>query len=91
MQGWPLWRKIQVAQAKIIEWYHRFDGKVSISTSGGKDSAVLLDLARRCFPDIEAVFVNTGLEFPEVGKFAMNTPNVTVLKPKMRFDEVVRV
>jgi len=91
MQGWPLWRKIQVAQAKIIEWYHRFDGKVSISTSGGKDSAVLLDLARRCFPDIEAVFVNTGLEFPEVGRFAMNTPNVTVLKPKMRFDEVVRV
>lgn len=90
MQAWPLWKKIQVAQAKIMEWYYRFDGKVSISTSGGKDSAVLLDLARRCFPDIEAVYVNTGLCFPEVRRFAMETPNVTVLKPKMRFDEVVR-
>jgi len=50
-----------------------------------------LDLARRCFPDIEAVYVNTGLDFPEVRKFAVDTPNVTVLKPKMRFDEVVRV
>jgi len=90
MQAWPLWKKIQVAQAKIMEWYFRFDGKVSISTSGGKDSLVLTDLARRCFPDIEAVYVNTGLDFPEVRKFAMATPNVTVLRPKLRFDEVVR-
>jgi len=90
MQAWPLWKKIQVAQAKIMEWYYRHDGNVSISTSGGKDSAVLVDLARRCFSDIEAVYVNTGLDFPEVRQFAMNTPNVTVLKPKMRFDEVVR-
>ena len=89
MQSWPLWKKIQVSQAKIMEWYFRFDGKVSVSISGGKDSCVLLDLARRCFPDIEAVFVDTGLEFPEVRKIAMNTPNVTVLRPAMRFDEVV--
>jgi len=90
MQNWPLLKKIQVTQAKIIEWYHRFDGKINISVSGGKDSAVLTDLARRCFPDIEAVYVNTGLDYPEVRKFAMDMPNVTVLKPKMRFDEVVR-
>ena len=89
MQSWPLWKKIQVTQAKIIEWYYRFNGNVAISTSGGKDSAVLLDLARRCFPDIEAVYVNTGLDFPEVRRHAMNTPNVVILKPKIRFDEVV--
>jgi 3'-phosphoadenosine 5'-phosphosulfate sulfotransferase (PAPS reductase)/FAD synthetase len=58
--------------------------------SGGKDSAVALDLARRCFPDIEAVYANTGLDFPEVRRFAMSIPNVTVVKPKMRFDEVIR-
>ena len=90
MQSWPLRKKIQVTQAKIIEWYHRYDGKINISISGGKDSAVLTDLARRCFPDIEAVYVNTGLDFPQVRKFAMDTPNVTILKPKMRFDEVIR-
>lgn len=90
MQAWPLARKIQVAQTRIIEFYQRFDGQVSVSISGGKDSAVLLDLARRCYPDIDAVYVNTGLDFPEVRRFAMTTPNLTVLQPKMRFDEVVR-
>ncbi len=90
MQAWPLSRKIQVTQTRIMEWHMRFGGKVSVSISGGKDSAVLLDLARRCYPDIEAVYVNTGLDFPEVRRFAMETANVTVLQPKMRFDEVVR-
>jgi len=90
MQSWPLSRKIMVTQTRIMEWYMRFDGKCSVSISGGKDSAILLDLARRCYLDIEAVYVNTGLDFPEVRKFAMDTPNVTVLQPKLRFDEVVR-
>ena len=47
MQAWPLERKIRVTQAKIIEWYHHYGGKVAVSFSGGKDSTVLLDLARR--------------------------------------------
>ena len=47
MQAWPLDRKIRVTQAKIIEWYHHYGGKVAVSFSGGKDSTVLLDLARR--------------------------------------------
>jgi 3'-phosphoadenosine 5'-phosphosulfate sulfotransferase (PAPS reductase)/FAD synthetase len=89
MQAWPFERKIQVAQTRIMEWYHRHDGLCAVSFSAGKDSTVLLDLARRCFPDIEAVYVNTGLEFPEVRRFAMSTPNVTVLKPEMSFREVV--
>ena len=58
MQAWPLERKIRVTQAKIIEWYHHYGGKVAVSFSGGKDSTVLLDLARRAFPDIPAVFVD---------------------------------
>jgi len=90
MQAWPLERKVQVTQTRIIEWYQRWDGKVYVSLSGGKDSTLLLDLARRCFPDIEAVFVDTGLEFPEVRAFALSQENVTVLRPAMRFDEVVR-
>lgn len=38
MQAWPLARKIQVTQAKILEWYHHYGGKVSVSFSGGKDN-----------------------------------------------------
>ena len=62
MQAWPLERKIRVTQAKILEWYHHYGGKVAVSFSGGKDSTVLLDLARRAFPDLPAVFVDTGLD-----------------------------
>ena len=89
MQGWSLERKIQVAQTRIIEWYERHGGAVAISFSGGKDSTVLMDLVRRCYPDTEAVFVDTGLEFPEVRQFAISQKNVTVLKPDMNFREVI--
>jgi 3'-phosphoadenosine 5'-phosphosulfate sulfotransferase (PAPS reductase)/FAD synthetase len=90
MQAWPLAKKIQVTQARIIEFYQHFGGNVYVSISGGKDSAVLLDLARRCYPGIEAVYAKTGLDFPEVQKIAINTPNVTVLTPKLYFPEVVQ-
>lgn len=55
IQSWPLERKIRVSQLRIMEWYQHWNGKVFISFSGGKDSTVLLDLARRVYPDIEAV------------------------------------
>lgn len=51
MQGWSLERKIRVTQTRIMEWYMRYDGQVFISFSGGKDSTVLLDLARRVYQD----------------------------------------
>jgi 3'-phosphoadenosine 5'-phosphosulfate sulfotransferase (PAPS reductase)/FAD synthetase len=90
MQGFSFERKIQIAQRRIMEWHYHWDGAVSLSFSGGKDSTCALDLARRCFPDIEAVYVDTGLDLPEVRKFALSQPNVTVLKPKMRFDEIIK-
>lgn len=67
-----------------------YDGQVYVSFSGGKDSTVLLHIAREVYPDIEAVFVDTGLEYPEIRKFVKSFDNVTILKPKMRFDEVIR-
>lgn len=66
MQALPLNRKIGITAARIMEWYQHFEGKVYISFSGGKDSSVLLDIARKLFPDLEAVFVDTGLEYPEI-------------------------
>lgn len=89
LQELPLERKIMITQTRIIEWYTRWKGQVYVSFSGGKDSTVLLHIARQCFPDIEAVFVNTGLEYPEIQKFAKSFENVTVLRPEMRFDEVI--
>lgn len=90
MQSWSLERKIQVTQTRIIEWYEHYNGLVYVSFSGGKDSTVLLDLARRIYPDIPAVFVDTGLEFPEIRKFVSTFDNVEVLHPKMPFPEVIK-
>ena len=78
----PLYRKIMITQTRIIDWYEHYDGKVYISYSGGKDSSVLLDIARQLYPDIPAVFVNTGLEYPEIRKFALSHENVTELRPR---------
>ena len=83
MQAWPLARKIQVTQAKIMQWHEFHDHKTAVSFSGGVDSTVLLDLARRCYPDIPAVFVDTTIEFPEIISFVKSKPNVTILKPQL--------
>lgn len=89
MQAWPLSRKIQVTQTRIIEWYIKNKGQVYVSFSGGKDSTVLLDLARRIYPDIPAVFVDTGLEYPEIREFVKSIDSVTWLRPKMNFRKVI--
>lgn len=89
MQAWPLERKIMVTQTKILEWYYRHNGNVEVSFSGGKDSTVLLDLARRAAPDIPACFVDTGLEYPELRDFVKSVPNVTWLYPVMPFNKVI--
>lgn len=89
MQGWSLERKVRVTQTRIIEWYSRYDGQVYISFSGGKDSTVLLDLARRLYPNIPAVFADTGLEYPEIKEFVSSIEGVVWLKPKMSFKQVI--
>lgn len=90
MQSLPLNLKIAMTERRIREFYDYYDGLVFVSFSGGKDSTVLLDITRRLYPDVPAVFVNTGLEYPEVQTFAKSQENVTVLRPAMRFDEVIR-
>lgn len=90
MQSWSLERKIQVTQTRIIEWYIKHQGLVYVSFSGGKDSTVLLDLARRIYPDIPAVFVDTGLEYPEIRAFVKTVDNVTWLRPEMNFKKVIQ-
>ena len=89
MQAWPLARKIQVTQTRIMEWYYHYGGNVAVSFSGGKDSTVLLDMARRAFPEIRAVFVDTGLEYPEIREFVKTVPNVVWLRPELAFPKVI--
>lgn len=90
MQSLPLRAKILMTKQRIKAWYDYWDGQVYVSFSGGKDSTVLLHIAREVYSDIEAVFVNTGLEYPEIQRFIKTFDNVTILRPKMRFDEVIK-
>ena len=85
LQNLPLKEKVQITRRRIQEFYEHFDGNVYVSFSGGKDSTALLHMVRSVYPDVPAVFVNTGLEFPEIQSFARNTDNITVVRPKMTF------
>lgn len=50
---------------------------------------MLLDLCRRVEPDMPAVFVDTGLEYPEIREFVKTRENVTWLRPEMNFRQVI--
>ena len=89
MQAMTLDQKIALSLTKIAEFNNKFALKTYISLSGGKDSTVLLHLVRKLYPNIPAVFIDTGLEFPEIKEFALSQPNVVRLRPKMSFRQVI--
>lgn len=90
LQALPLEVKVKKTELRIKEWVDAFgiDG-VYVSFSGGKDSTVLLTICRNLYPDIKAVFVDTGLEYPEIRDFVRTWDNVEWLKPKMNFKKVI--
>lgn len=89
LQSLSLFEKIELTKDRIEDWYMTFHGNVCVSFSGGKDSTVLLHLVRSMYPDVPAVFSDTGLEYPELKAFVRKQDNVTVIRPKMTFNEVI--
>lgn len=85
----PLEDKIEFSKSIIREWYDHWEGNVFVAFSGGKDSTVLLHLVRSVFPDVKAVFSNTGLEYPEIMAFAKSHDNVEVVQPQKKFVKVL--
>lgn len=81
--------KIRLTLNRIKEWHIKYEGSVYLAFSGGKDSTVLKHIIDTYYPDIPSVFCNTGLEYPEVKRFAMSQKNVTVITPKMKFKDVL--
>ena len=90
-QALPLDVKVRMSKQRIREWINEFgiDG-VYVSFSGGKDSTVLLDLVRSEYPEAKAMFVDTGLEYPEIRQFVRTFDNVDIVKPKMNFKQVIQ-
>ena len=88
-----------MTQQRIRQWYEHWDGEVYVSFSGGKDSTVLKHIIDQMYDDVPALFVNTGLEYPEIqrfvkdikaGKYDCFNTDVEIVRPEMRFDEVIK-
>lgn len=87
-QSLPLKAKVSMSKARIREWYDHWDGDVYISFSGGKDSTVLAHLVHDMYPNVPMVFSNTGLEYPEVRRFAEQN-GAEIIHPDMSFPDVI--
>lgn len=99
MQSLPLQAKILMTKRRIEAWYEHWDGQVYVSFSGGKDSTVLKHIVDSMYNDVPAVFVNTGLEYPEIQRFVKDiqagkldcfNTDVVILRPEIRFDDVLK-
>ncbi len=88
-QSLPLEAKVQMSIARIRQWYDHWEGLVYVSFSGGKDSTVLLHIVRSVYPEVPAVFADTGLEYPEIRDFVKTIDNVVWVRPKMKFPDVL--
>lgn len=88
-QNYPLDLKVDMSLNHIKYWYNQYAGNVYVAFSGGKDSTVLLHLVRKLYPEVPAVFVNTGLEYPEINQFIKTIDNVITLRPTMTFKKVI--
>ena len=87
--------KINYTRKIIRKAYNEFRKKLSVSCSFGKDSVVVLYFAREVDPDIPVLWANTGVEFPEVIKFARKLTkewglNLIEVKPIKTFWQCVR-
>lgn len=110
LQKLTLSQKIPISQTRILEWCLHWKWMVYVSFSGGKDSTVLLDLVCRVWAshreehgdaELHVVFVDTGLEYPEIKEFVKQYIPYLIekygikiilhtLNPKMNFYQVLK-
>lgn len=89
-QSWSLNKKIDHSLG-VIEQFIANTPDQYVAFSGGKDSTVLLDLARIIKPDMKGCFINTGNEYPDIVRFVRETPNIDIIYPDMKPKDVLSI
>lgn len=87
--SWTLPQKIDHALFTIENALSYSDNNAYVSFSGGKDSTIILYLARIVKPDIKAVFFNTTNEFPEIYQFIKDSSGITTINPNTNLRKVI--
>jgi phosphoadenosine phosphosulfate reductase len=87
--------RVKQARAIVKKAEELFDGKLAIAFSGGKDSLVALDIARKIIPDIKVIYNNTSIEFPETLIYVKHLAaawnlDLAMTSPKKNFFKTVR-
>jgi len=65
---WSLEKKVRYSLNLLTQIFKEHENPV-LCWSGGKDSTVVLHLARLLWPNIPIIYVDTGVEFPESSEF----------------------
>ena len=90
-QQWTLPKKIDHSLGVIDQFQSRYDGKVYVSFSGGKDSVVMLSLVEVVIPQVKCVFVMTGCESPSVCRFIREQQqhhDIEIIRPQKTLKQV---
>lgn len=98
-QSLSLEQKVQMTKHRIKAWISHWedfdfdndidlDCSVYLAFSGGKDSTVLKHIIESMGYNVPCVFSNTGLEMPEIVKFARAQKNVVEIRPKVDYNAV---
>jgi len=85
----PLADKIKWSLNRIEEFCDVFDEEVYASVSGKDSRSVMWHLIQTVSKNVPAVFVDTGMEFPEIRDSIKEIENAIFLKPKMPFTKVI--
>jgi len=89
--GQPLEDKVRMTESRIHDWVDNYGtNSIYTSISGGKDSTVLHHIVKSLYPSIPSIFIDTGLEYPEIRKFALSLADI-IRKPTMTFKQVLDV
>jgi 3'-phosphoadenosine 5'-phosphosulfate sulfotransferase (PAPS reductase)/FAD synthetase len=103
LQNKSLEEKVGMTAERVEKWFLHWNGYadeekrsditgIHLSFSGGKDSTVLRHIIKSyCYgvTDCPSVFVDTGLEYPEIREFAVANADI-ILKPEMNFRQVIK-